>query len=257
VQRPTWEISIIDSQKVERPDRLAVGDWLETDADSRALVKVGLIGEVEVEPNTRVRLVEARATEHRLALARGTMHARIWAPPRLFFVETPSAVAIDLGCAYTLMVDDDGAGLLRVASGWVGFEFQGRESFVPAGAACVTRPGVGPGTPYFEDASDAFQTALVRFDFEQGGVEALNTVLAEARREDALTLWHLLLRVSDAERGQVFDRLAQLVPPPQGVSRQGVRQGDKHMLDLWWNELGLGDTSWWRLWKSTWPLKTK
>jgi hypothetical protein len=38
----------------------------------------------------------------------------IWAPPRLFFVDTPSAVAADLGCSYTLEVKDDGAGVLRV-----------------------------------------------------------------------------------------------------------------------------------------------
>ena len=36
------------------------------------------------------------------------MSARIWAPPRLFYVNTPSAVAEDLGCAYTLEVDDLG-----------------------------------------------------------------------------------------------------------------------------------------------------
>ena len=65
---------------------------------------------------------------------RGTIHARIWAPPRFFFVNTPSAVAIDLGCEYTLQVDDAGAGLMRVTPGWVGFESDGRESFVPEGA---------------------------------------------------------------------------------------------------------------------------
>ena len=32
-----------------------------------------------------------------LALARGKMEAFIWAPPRQFFVDTPSAVAVDLG----------------------------------------------------------------------------------------------------------------------------------------------------------------
>jgi hypothetical protein len=263
----SWEVARLEgapkigADRVTETGRLAVGEWLETDNSSRALISVGVIGQVEVEPNTRIRLVKARTTEHRLALARGTMHARIWAPPRLFFVETPSAVAIDLGCTYTLMVDDAGAGLLYVTSGWVAFELEGRESFVPAGARCETRPEIGPGTPYFEDASEAFHQALVKLDFEADNPEAraaaLDVVLAESRKDDALTLWHLLARVDDAERPLVYDRLAALVPPPAGVTRDGVLRGDRQMLDLWWNELGLGETSWWRLWKGPWPPRTR
>ena len=145
--------------------RLAVGQWLETDGDSRAKIDVGSIGQVEIDPNTRVRLVETKPTEHRLELAHGKMSARIWAPPRLFFVDTPSAVAADLGCAYTLEVDDDGVGLLHVTSGWVALQLKDRESMVPAGATCATRPGIGPGTPYFDDSSEVFRKALSSFDF--------------------------------------------------------------------------------------------
>src|SRR5438876_1202274 len=97
---------------------------------------------------------------------RGRMSARISAPPKLFFVNTPSAVAEDLGCAYTLEVDDAGNSLLRVTLGWVALQLKDRESLVPAGAACATRPGIGPGTPYFEDASELFRTALAKLDFE-------------------------------------------------------------------------------------------
>src|SRR4030095_15328631 len=112
--------------------RLTTGDWLVTDDESRAQISVGEIGEVKVEPNSRIRLVQARDKEHRLGLARGKMQAFIWAPPGQFYVDTPSAVAVDLGCSYTLEVNDDGLGLLRVTLGWVAFEWEGRESFVPA-----------------------------------------------------------------------------------------------------------------------------
>jgi len=113
-----------------------------------------------VEPSTRVRLLAMAAGLKRVALDRGTIHAYIWAPPGQFVVDTPSAVTVDLGCAYTLQVDDSGAGLVRTSLGWVGFKLNGHESFIPAGAACATRPKVGPGTPYFEDASAKFRTAL-------------------------------------------------------------------------------------------------
>ena len=86
---------------------------------SRAQIAVSSIGNVDIDENTRVRLLETRPTEHRLELARGKMSARIWAPPRLFFVDTPSAVAADLGCAYTLEVDDHGAQLVA-GDVWMG-----------------------------------------------------------------------------------------------------------------------------------------
>jgi hypothetical protein len=247
----------IGRQKMGEKGQLAVGQWLVTDSASRAQISVGQIGEVKVEPNSRVRLVEARGDEHRLALTRGKMEAFIWAPPRQFFVDTPSAVAVDLGCSYTLEVNDDGQGLLHVTMGWVAFEWKGVESFVPTGATCVTRPGFGPGTPYFSDASTDFQTALARFDVAGTDTTALDVVLSGARERDALTLWHLLARTREGERNRVYDRLAELIPPPPNVTREGVLNGDRAMLDAWWDKLGLGDTDWWRMWKGPLPAEAK
>lgn len=243
--RGAWEVARrtgtprIGADRMEALDRLQVGEWVETDDSSRVTIKVGTIGQVDLDPNTRVRLVETRLTEHRLALDRGTLHARIWAPPRLFFVETPSAVAIDLGCAYTLAVDDTGRGLLHVTAGQVELERDGRTSVVPAGALCETRPGIGPGTPFSEQASGTLRRALALFDFEKGGNGALTTVLAEAREHDALTLWSLFSRVDRTARGRVYDRMAMLIPPPEGVTRDGVLRLDRRMLDRWNEHLGL------------------
>lgn len=260
--RSAWEVTRmegaprIDSNRIGEQGRLAVGEWLETDADSRAEIAVANIGEVDVEPNTRVRLVTTRLTEHRLELERGTLHARIWAPPRLFFVNTPSAVAADLGCAYTLEVDDAGRGLLHVTSGYVALEAGERESIVPAGAACLTKPGVGPGTPFFEDASEEFVEALSKLDFEDNR-GALDSLLVGARKRDTLTLWHLLSRVGGDERVRVYEHLAALTPPPAGVTREGVLQLDRVMLDAWKDQL---ENSWLsesvpaarRVWRKLW-----
>jgi hypothetical protein len=241
-QRPGWEVArvagapLVASDRIGERGRLRVGEWLETDAASRAEIAVANIGEVEVEPNTRVRLVETRLTEHRLELERGTLHARIWAPPRLFFVNTPSAVAADLGCAYTLEVDDAGRGLLHVTSGYVALEAKARESIVPAGAACLTQPGAGPGTPFFEDAPEQLVESLARLDFGQDRA-SLDAVLMWAREKDTLTLWHLLARVGAEDRPRVYEQLAALAPPPAGVTREGVVGLDRAMLDSWRSDL--------------------
>lgn len=235
----------LGSKMISGETRIAVGQTLRTGEASTALIEVGLIGHVDVEANTSIRLVQASLTDHRLALEKGTISARIFAPPRLFFVETPSALAVDLGCVYTLSVDDSGAGLLRVSSGWVSLEYQDRSSVVPAGAVCRTKPGFGPGTPYQEDASARLVEALERYDFSTAP-EALGVVIAEARNMDSITLWHLFLRSEGLDRERIYDRLASLVQPPSGVTREGMLSGDRRMTERWQDHLNLGMDSWWR-----------
>jgi hypothetical protein len=239
----SWEVVRLDgspsvgSKRVAETGRIAVGEWLQTDASSRARVSIGEIGTVEVEPNSRIRLIAAKPNEHRLSLARGEISAVVSAPPRLFFVDTPASTAIDLGCAYKMKTDESGSGLLSVTAGWVALERNGRESLVPAGASCRTKSGAGPGTPYFGDASEALQQALTAFDFEKGGSEALRVVLRESRVRDTLTLWHLLSRVDLDERVRVFDRVVGLTPLPQGISREKALDLDKDTLQHWRQEL--------------------
>ncbi len=243
----------VGSISVRRTLAVGPGDTIETDGSSRAVLRVGSIGEVDVRPGSRLRLIEARRLDHRLALDRGAIAARIWAPPRLFFVETPSALAVDLGCAYTLEVEPDGVGRLAVTSGWVELGWEGRGSLVPAGAHCQTRPGIGPGSPVWDDAPLPLQDALARYEFEAGGIPDLARVLELARPLDGLTLWHLLLRAEGEDIQRVYARLAELVPPPPGVTPEGVARRDDRMLEAWRSRLGLRwfrktPTVWQRLW---------
>ena len=259
---PGWEVArlegapVVGTETVEKAAaraKLRVGELLVTDEASRASVQVGKIGELYVDPGSRVRLVESGANRKRILVELGTIHAAIWAPPGEFVVDTPSATAVDLGCAYTLTVAEDGSGILRTTLGWVGFHTNGRDAFIPAGAMCLTRPKEGAGTPFFEDASEEFRAALHAMDFEGvSGAErekALRKVLMEARRDDGFTLWHLLARVSDDERPRVYDRLAELVRAPKGTTREGTLRLEPKMMDLWWNTFQLGDIEIWRFWE--------
>jgi hypothetical protein len=192
--------------------------WIETTASSHAELRIGDIGTVEIEPNTRVRVVMEKPGEHRLRLAHGEIRAKISAPPRLFFVDTASGTAIDLGCEYALHMEEDGTGLMRVTKGWVSFQWNGLESLVPAGASCKTRPKAGPDVPYFDDAREALKRATESSD--------LDVMLREARVRDTLTLWHLLWRVPEKERARVYDRITALTPVPSGISRDKILKLD-------------------------------
>ena len=238
-----WDVARLDgapsvgAKALSGTGRVAAGEWIETDARSRANVKVGEIGFLEVEPNTRVRVVTERSNEHRLALAHGEIHATISAPPRLFFVDTASGTAVDLGCEYALSTDEDGSGFLRVTKGWVSFQWKGLESLVPAGASCRTRAHAGPGVPYFDDAPENFKQAVDGFGFVKSIDGGLGVILSEARVRDTLTLWHLLSRVDVADRARVYDRIGALTPVPAGISRDLALQLDPDTLRRWKDEL--------------------
>ena len=238
-----WRVTIGN----DRPQPLAVGETLNT-RSSGAKLEAAFVGELRLSPESSLRVLHSSDSQQRLALQRGTLHALIWAPPQRFVVDTPSAATVDLGCEYTLRVLPDGSGLLSVERGWVAFQTGSVESFIPAGAACHTRPQTGPGIPYFDDAPIALRSALEKFD-ATNGAHGLSGVLSNARPRDALSLWHLIVRTENGQRRQVAERFAQLVP---GADVAGLEKREPAALDAAWDALGLGETDWWRTWKRKW-----
>ncbi len=234
VYGPSWEVTIVAdgaSQTARQPE----GTWIQTSTSASAHVKVGSIGAVEVGPGTRLRLGHIDPTQYRLALGRGSISARVTAPPRLFVVDTPSSTLVDLGCAYHVEVDEQGTGQLTVTEGWTSLEWGGRESVVPAGASCPIRRGAGPGIPAFDDASPALKAELARID--AGDESTLDAALSEARVRDTLSLWHVLTRARAADRPRICDRLEALVPMPEGVTRDQVLRLDPASLRKWREEM--------------------
>ncbi|MGA7239407.1 MAG: FecR domain-containing protein, partial [Bryobacteraceae bacterium] len=226
--------------------RIDRGDILRTGAGAQLELLSDDVGRVELGPQSELRASSGKG----LSLARGTLHAFIWAPPREFVVETPSSSTVDLGCEYTLDVDSAGNGIVRVSLGWVAFQFHDRESFIPAGAQCATREASGPGIPFYEDSPQGLRTSLARF--ERGDSAALAGILTAARPRDGLTLWHLLSRTQPKDRAAVFTRFAELVGLPPEVSGANVERLDPHALDLCWDALKLENTEWWRGWERRW-----
>lgn len=239
--------------------RIAEGEWLETDSSSHAEMNIGRIGRAQFGPGSRVQLVRAEAREHRLALAHGTMYARIWAPPRFFLVQTANALAVDLGCVYSLTIDEQGAGELSVESGQVELIEGTRRALVPAGNIVSVRPGIGPGLPMPKAAAPEFQQAVRLLESALGERGALEIVLGLSSPATSITLWHLLQRVGIEDRDRVYQRLAELAPAPDGVQPAAVLALEPRALRSWKELLEsswtLESVPWWkRTWRKAWTF---
>lgn len=227
--------------------RLAVGAWLDTERAEWTDVEVADLGRVSVAPKSKLRLLRTGKHEHRMELRRGTVRAVINAPPRLFIVETPSAVAVDLGCSYELHVNDDGSGRLKVETGIVALERPDRIVRVPMGFSCSmcssgggstltcsTHTEGGIGIPVQDHAAKAHRDAIARY--ETGDDSALADALKTATEYETVTLYHLLPLVAPGQRGEVLDRLQKFAPLPKGVTRKGLLSLRANELERYWHE---------------------
>ncbi|WP_395091155.1 FecR domain-containing protein [Armatimonas sp.] len=221
---------------------VAIGETLEAARSALTLAAPG-IGTLQLAPGSRARILESRPGRQRVGLESGSLRAKVTAPPRLFVVETPSATATDLGCEYSLTIVNEERGLgifrhrsgsiLTVTSGYVEMVDQKKRTvLVPAGASVQVMPDGHQGLPWYGDNPQPVA------DYDATG--KLAPLLAALKEPaDTLTLFHLLPRVTGAERSAVLDKLLTFTTLPGSVTREQVLALDSKALATWREELKL------------------
>jgi hypothetical protein len=239
-----------------RHDDLAVGDTLT--AVRPTTVDVARLGVLNVAPGASLSLDETRATSHRVTLNRGVIDVRVWAPPGRVTVRTPAGRVIDLGCIFRLEVDEAGAAHLRVETGWVNLENAHGNSFVPEGASATMRADREPEVPVYDDAPEAFRSAVRRLEEDHAAPDPnlLRAVTFEARERDVITL----LTLADVEgmsrfvRAGLLERASILHAPPRADAVQRILDGDRDAFWAWYDSLPLPSLkNWWRNWRDVFP----
>jgi ferric-dicitrate binding protein FerR (iron transport regulator) len=209
---------------------LPVGGQLDTGPHAASL-EIADIGTAELGSHTRVRLERTDEERHQLALERGHMHAKVNAPPRLFAVTTPHTSVIDLGCEYTIDIDDAGAGAISVRIGSVELAAPGGAIVVaPAGTRTTLLAGQRPGLPVGHSANPKVRAAVAAY--EHGDPAAIQALLDSAEDKDAITLI-ALAAVDDAHRATVLTRLVEISPPPDAEITVDTAMSDPDKLATW------------------------
>jgi len=234
-----WKVSkvqgspSIEGVSMQGTDSIKEGQWLVTNDTSRAELFVAGIGNVIIEPNTKIIFVKAADGNNRIAVEYGTISANMIASPKSFFVEMPSAVAVDLGGEYKMTIDSAGDGLVYVKSGKVEVQSPNREAIVPAGNLVLTKKDIGVGTPFNENSSYQFKNALLNLDFGNCGAKCVNVILENAKVTDAVTLVNLIPRVEGEYKDEVYAKVANFIPPPVPVHDDSLPFINDEKLTVW------------------------
>ncbi len=184
--------------------------------NSEETVEVASIGRLRFQPGSRFRILES-AQDEVMELLEGNFDALIIADPYRFRVVTAGARLDDLGCAYEVSVNKQGAGRVEVSLGWVRAHGAGADSFIAQGYESIFRPGQPPSEPRRVDAN-------------------------ATNGEDVLVTLHQVWRgKSELERRRAFRTLAKQYPPPASVTEARAARGDRSLVKEWWPALPLGN----------------
>jgi hypothetical protein len=176
-------------------------------------VTVASIGRLRFGAGARFRILESGQNEV-MELLEGRFDALIIADPYRFRVVTAGAHLDDLGCAYEVAVDKDGAGRVEVSLGWVRANGAGADSFIAQGYESTFRPGEAPSEPRRVGAS--------------GNGDVLSTLHQVWRGKTA------------GKRVEAFRALAKRYPPPDSVTESRAARADRSLVKEWWPRLPLG-----------------
>jgi hypothetical protein len=132
-------------------------------------------------------------------------------------------------------------------------EKYGLQSLIPEGAQAELDSKSGPGTPFDDHATAQFRAALNAIDALGRSVladnPAIDQLVKASSAKDAITLISLLTRYPQLAETPIYDRAIAIIPPPDGLTRDAVRNKNPALMDDWWHKLPYSRVKgWWLRW---------
>lgn len=197
-------------------DSIREGEWIITDDSSEAMIKIEGIGDIIVEPKTKLRILKNEDGENKVYLEYGTINTNLSNSVKSivpFAVQTANGIVRDTkGGSYTFTMNENGDGMIFVKDGIVNFVSNGKESVIPSGKVCIVQALNGPGVPFSVNTSPQFKNAIMHFDENSGDLSAINSVISTSGNQDLVSLINLMPRVSPEVQNVIYQRVQKLAP---------------------------------------------
>ena len=240
VSKVVWTIDVntglvtINNNKVTENAEFNEGDVLKTGNSSEAIIIVPDVGKININEQTTVARVGSN-----LRLDNGSVIVDTRENKEKFSVEIPSALIDEyyLSDNYLLQVDEKGNSKVEVFSGWLEVKSGDESYIIPEGYRMKIIEDATVGIPYLSGSKPEFVQLLDDYLFGGKNSASLSAVLLSVSDSDAITLWNLLKKVKPNQRNEVYKKLVEFVPVPEGVTKDNILNLDQHALQLWLNEI--------------------
>ena len=238
----SWDVRIINGtakindSEMNEDGSLSLDDVLTTGDNSKAVVSISGIGEIEIGPNTIFK--RTNETES-CGFEKGQIIARLINRDDLFTVKIPGTDIKDYkpGNTYSLKKLDDGRYKLDVIKGWMEAKSKHNRSIIPQNYFLYITESGGCGLPCPQDATPEIKNMISEYSLQGNAESVLGSFINLADKSEAISLWNLLPRLNPLIRGAVFDKMNELIGIPKSVTKNGTIDLDNRMMNLWFKKI--------------------
>ncbi len=212
---------------------LSGGEFLLTDGDSKAVLKISGVGDIFVNPNTTIKREGEKGD---LTLIKGIIKVDKPKDSESLPLEIHSVLLEDFKPGiYSANVNKNDA-IVRSESASVELSVSEREMYLLPGYICEIRAKGQLGIPYSKSAKEDFINAVNSFAFDNQK-ERLNLLLLISEKSDALTLFNMLPLTEKEKRDMVINKLHSLVNMPRNINPRQMANLKKGDLMKWLNKI--------------------
>lgn len=233
----TAEGRILINGKDNNTGAISEGESLLSSDSSKTEILIPRIGSIVVYQNSIIILKKAKDGDNRITLEKGLVKIKSVSEEPDFAIDLKNSSVIDRGGEFTVFVDEFENAKISVNLGITEIINNNESYFLSEKYVCDIINGKNPGTPYRSDAPDTLIKEIRNLDYNNGGDNSINNIIAIAQKPDMLTLLAIIPRVSQVKRETLFQTITNHFPPPENVTRLDILKADEKMLQIWREEI--------------------
>ncbi|UCH65504.1 MAG: FecR domain-containing protein [Ignavibacterium sp.] len=237
-----WNLSSVSGKPLKNKasmdsmEEILPGDVISTNEVSTAAIDISDVGRINILSNTSVtRLEEDNWAE----LNKGKLKFNTAEAKDNFNIAIPNATIqnIEFGTRYTVDVDPNGNSKIVLEKGWLRVISAGDDIIFPQKYNLKILNESGASLPYYSESSSVLVSRFEDYLFNGKENAALNSILESSTEKEAIILWNLLPRVKQDQRNAVYEKLYELVPHRDDISRDEMLSLEKKYLKTWLDEI--------------------
>jgi len=237
-----WSVSIlsgfpkVNDVPASQYGALMNGEVIKTGESSSAKLVIQKGGTLKIYSNTSFKRLD---DEYSGVLRYGKIKVNTEGAREKLTLQIPSTIIKDLyiGSQYYVEVDDRGNSQISLKRGWLQIDSGDDEIIIPQKYKLNILNGFGAGVPYYRKAKPEYITLLDEYLFSGKKDVMLNAIIEASTEKETITLWNLLQRVNPGQREMVYNKLLELAPHSNVLTKEDVLKLDPDKMQIWFDEI--------------------